>query len=269
MKPCNALSTHYSAFIDGELTPLEAVAIRKHLSRCAACRRDVQQLENMKLAVHMYKDANPAPESLKHRLEATIQTVEKQRTRRIQTGVAAALGVAAMIVVIASSDKSVVTDVTLAPTAPTAPTASNMQQTVSQRQSAAPFSSITHTPRLVDESLFGALVDRHHGIDFRSMKKHPGLISFEALPVRLMDTGPHLRQVVNASYQRCIQTRSGASLAVLDATQLKLPPQAEASLDRIGFYVEHRGSVEVRVSQSGSRLFVLLTDKAHPAGSVI
>ena len=266
MKPCNSLATHYSAYIDGELTPLEAVAIRKHLSRCATCRRDVQQLENMKLAVHMHKDANRPPTALKHRLEATFKEVERQESRRIQAGVAAALAAAAIIVIIALPDNAVSRAKTLASTAPTS---SQVQQTSSQNRATTPFSPVKQPPRLVDESLFGALVDRHHGIDMRSFREQPGLLSFEALPVRLMDTGPHVRQVVNASYQRCIQTRSGASLAVLDATQLKLPPQAEASLDRIGFYVEHRGSVEVRVSQSGERLFVLLTDKAHRAGSVI
>ena len=106
MKPCNALSTHYSAYIDGELTPLESVAIRRHLNRCLVCRKEVQDLENMKLSVHMHGRDIAPNDTLKKKLTAAIHELETQKQRKTYGGLAAGILAAAVIVVVASPQTS-------------------------------------------------------------------------------------------------------------------------------------------------------------------
>ena len=53
MKPCESLDPHLSALVDGELRPLEAIAIRKHLHACPHCAREVRALESLKVRLHM------------------------------------------------------------------------------------------------------------------------------------------------------------------------------------------------------------------------
>ena len=262
MKPCSALSTHYSAFIDGELTPLESVAIRKHIQRCSKCRHDVQELENMKLAVHMHGTSSPIRPELKKKLEGTLKALERRRKQRVQGSLLAAAAAAAIIVVIGSPTKSISLQ-------------STERDSIESAESITPIAQLsprehdTTKTKTLDETVFSNLIKRHLGLNNPTPHASEALLSFEALPVQFLEGGTQVRQVLNASYQRCLQTRSGASLAVLDATQLQLPPQVEASLDRIGVYVEQRDTVELRVSQSGQRFFVLLTDKAHRLGDVI
>ncbi len=262
MKPCNALSTHYSAFIDGELTALESVAIRKHLLRCPECRKEVQELENMKLSVHLHGFNSPKRPGLKNRLEKTLNNLERTRKQRIQASLLAAATALGIIVVIGSTT----------PSASVPETSIDSNQTPLTTSLIAPISKPVEVPlenRTLNDKLVDDLVKRHLGIKSPLSVNPRGILSFEALPARFLEGGSHVRQVLNASYQRCLQTRPGASLAVLDASTLKLPAQVEASLDRIGVYVEQRDNVEIRISQSGQRFFVLLTDKSHRLESTI
>ena len=266
MKPCRALSSHYSAFVDGELTALESVAIRKHLLGCSHCRQEVQELENMKLAVHIHGDSIPPSATLKHRLEQELERLERRRSRRVHGVVLATVTALSIIVVVGSPtnlDKAKARgDYSVEPLVQ-----------VDWEDDSVPTSPLaySHQPRTrtMDDALFSDLIDRHNGRHKTPLSRHAGIVSFEALPIRLIDAGPQVRHVVNASYQRCVQTRSGASLAVLDATKIKLSPNVESSLDRIGFYVEHRDATEIRISQNGKRLFVLITDKSAAHLSVI
>jgi hypothetical protein len=265
MKPCNALSTHYSAYIDGELTPLESVAIRRHLSRCLVCRKEVQALENMKLSIHMHGHDMAPTTDLREKLTWAVSQLEAQQKRKIFTSLAMGVLAAAIIVVVASPQMLQTSDQVVR---------EPMEETVSivpisPRSDGPRAKPPVHAASVLDSRILSELVKRHQVALDGSTKTHPAIVSFEPLPVRFVDEGSQVTRVLNASYQRCLQTQPGASLAVLDSAQVRLPVHLQARLDATGVYVEQWENIEVRVSQSNHKIFVLLTNKAPSWNSPI
>jgi hypothetical protein len=266
MKPCKALSSRYSALVDGELTALESVIVRQHLALCDRCQDEVRSLERLKLLVH-YHGRDPKPLGI---LETEIRSAldaEDAATRRRNWSRGLGVGIAAMmcafvwqIGIVGLDPEPVETTASVEGRLAEAPTESVVRPEALPRRGP-PVTRASHR-RALDESLLADLVRHHRKEGSMSKDVRAALVYFEALPIRFLDSRGRAAPMVNASYQSCRRSRSGASLAVLDAASVSLPPRARAGLDTAGVYVEGWDGVEVRISQNGQRLYVLLTDQA-------
>lgn len=81
---CNTSQSMLSALLDGELSPLERDSLHEHLSGCAACRRELDELKRVDAA---FQDMTPvlAPESFERDVQAAIQRSRAAQTRHTVT----------------------------------------------------------------------------------------------------------------------------------------------------------------------------------------
>ena len=265
MKQCNALATHYSAFVDGELTPLESVAIRKHIGYCRTCRLEVQRTEDLKLAVHVHGEEIQQTSNLQERIAAELARQDQQRTRRSKQSVLAGALAASMIAMLSLPWES--PSDTVRPEGSSSPSLSAPTDDMGRlapRDSALAGRRYPGTVRngvqKINDSILAQLVEMHLEQASVQPSQSASILSFAALP---------MRNAVNASYPGCLQSRPTASLAVLDSSRMLLPPDVAESLDRFGVHWETRGRVEVRISEQSGRLFVLLTDAQSVEASPI
>lgn len=243
MSPCDRLRHHLSALADGELTALESIAIRRHLVLCPACRDEVRGLEDRKLALHLAGTAAGPDDALRSRWRAAIEArglgaPARRRSRFTAPGLAAAAVAFTLAVLLF-------------------------------RPPAAPANA---RPEL-DRPGFARMVEVHRGAplparlaDFVSAG---ALVAFDTLPGRFLPPDGPLdgdeARVVHASYADCDASRAGASLAVLDAGRVELPNEIEWTLLADGVWLDVEEGVEIRVTRSGDKLFVLLSD-LEPSG---
>ena len=92
------------------------------------------------------------------------------------------------------------------------------------------------------------------------------LITFEGLPGSFISPEGERARVIQASHADCDASILGSSLAVLRADRVKLPAEVEAALATSGVYVDLVDGVDVRVSRSGEKVFVLLSE-VYPVGA--
>jgi hypothetical protein len=266
MKPCKTLSSRYSALVDGELTALESVIVRQHLAFCERCQDEVLSLERLKLLVHCHgRDSKPL-KTLETEIRDALDAEDaatRRRTWARSLGVAVAVTMCVVVWRIGGlgSDTEPEDDTTTIEVSSIDGKGESISLPSKVRL---PVPRVTRTTyrRVLDESLLTDLVRQHRKEGTLSKDVRDALISFEALPIRFLDSRGRAGPLVNASYQSCRRTRSGASLAILDVNSVSLPPRARTALDTSGVYVEGWDGVEVRISQNGQRLYVLLTDQA-------
>lgn len=76
--PCEGMTRLASESLDRSLTRLERVALRCHLSYCAACRRFVRQVEVLRLAVRRIEVGEPLtgpglPSDVRERIKRSLR----------------------------------------------------------------------------------------------------------------------------------------------------------------------------------------------------
>lgn len=81
MKPCPKTLQDLSPYIDGELEPMEELALRRHLDTCSSCRRQVRTLTALKETVTRTAAVYPLP----HTLRVMLQTLPKPARRGLST----------------------------------------------------------------------------------------------------------------------------------------------------------------------------------------
>lgn len=59
---CHRISNLLSAYIDGELTGMEMLDIRRHIDQCPTCREELEQVRAVKRMVGRLKTAEPRPD---------------------------------------------------------------------------------------------------------------------------------------------------------------------------------------------------------------
>jgi len=100
---CHEIEKELSAYLDGELSPKEAVRVRGHVAQCPACARELERLRRVITAVRELPEV-PAPEGLKQKILDELAAGE--RVRRKPAGVsrlrmlwptAAAVAIAALL----------------------------------------------------------------------------------------------------------------------------------------------------------------------------
>ncbi|MGM0574797.1 MAG: anti-sigma factor family protein [Myxococcota bacterium] len=250
MSPCDRIEHHLSALADGELRPLEAIAVRRHVEDCPRCHRAFHALEALKVQLHVAGGECVPTEAQKERWLRAIEEraatarARRQRLRRwIPVAAAAAL---ACIVALAWSF------VDAGPAQPT--------------------SAHAAAGGRLDGEAMERMVRVHRGeigpSSLDDLVQAGALVTFESLPGSFITPEGERNRVVQASFADCDESMLGASLAVLRASEVDLPPEVDASLLAGGVYVEVLDGAEVRISRSGDKVFVLLSE-IYPAGGSI
>ena len=88
------------------------------------------------------------------------------------------------------------------------------------------------------------------------------LVTVERVPDSFIPAEGQRPSLVQASYMGCNEREGGSTLAVLQADRVDLPQRIDNALDATGVYVDEVDGVQVRMSLSGDKLFVLLSGAA-------
>jgi hypothetical protein len=233
MNTCQRIEPHLSALMDGELEPLEIIAIRRHLDRCIGCAHELKQLESLKVTTHLAGQNTVIHPSMRSRLRAVIPVYRPALYRLWAPSFLAACTLICMTWFAWPSVHSMTPNASVIP--------------------------VISLPQALDEGLIERVVDAHRRRAGSLGRSTVALIALERIPVHFID---ERRQhgLVQASFGSCQQVREEATLAVLDVRKMILPGYIEERLARDGVYVDVHHGVEVRVSVSGNRVFVLASN---------
>jgi len=260
-----SLRPHLSALVDGELEPLEAIAIQRHVRHNDSLGAEQRSLEQLKLGVHLAGTRDDPPLGLRARLLAAVRSeAEAQRARRplrwLWAIPATAAVVAAVTFAVALSgpwfeDLDGAVPIALAPAALDPPAATE--------RPAPPIYELD------DEALI-RLVHVHIGdldpVALRDMSSSGALVQHGELADGFLDNDGGRAGVVQASFMDCNPRQRGDTLAVFDADRINLPPAVDSALEGAGVYTDVADGVEIRITSMGDRLFVVL--RPSPAASV-
>ena len=253
MKRCENIRVHLSALLDGALEPLESIAVRRHVDRCDACRRELAELERLKVQVHVAGTETRLPELLDARLRAGIRAQADRRrartsgTRWLPAAAAAAVIVGLVLTSVSGEDARRESAVMV----------TKAQQEVVLSQDALKRLVAVHhgraTPRLLDD-----------------MVQAGALMAYEQLPDSFIGADGQKAALVQASYADCDGSQYGSSLAVFKAGQVAMPPAVVSALETSGVYVDVIDGVEIRLTMGREKVFVLLSEVGPVApGSAI
>ena len=246
----DGLKPHLTALIDGELQPLEAIALQQRLRQSPRLEAECRELERLKVAMHLAGTRDDAPRSLERSLEAMCRDhFEAKRRRRSWSTFAlipAGLAVGALALAFTTLNdptEAAPTPVAIAP-------------------------EKDDTPHAEDD-LLNRLADFHREAEspltLSDLKRRGALIAIERLPDTFITPEGQKPQLIQASWMGCNGREVGSTLAVLRADQVELPNYIETALQTTGVFVDIVDGVHVRVSVSGDKLFVLMsTDLPMP-----
>lgn len=257
-----ALRPHLSALVDGELEPLEAIALQQHMRQSPTLESEHRELERLKMAVHLAGTRDRAPVPLGELLERRCREhFQHQAARRAPVWAwlapLSAVGVAAIALVVTAGPSS--TPNGLDGVDGAAP------HGVGAVEVAAADPSDLVLARLVDFHRKGA-----SPMALADLSARGALVTVERLPDSFIVPEGQRGQVVQASYMGCNEREGGSTLAVLRSDRVDLPQRIDNALDATGVYVDTIDGVEVRMSVSGDKLFVLLSgDSDKGTGSPI
>lgn len=248
---CDDVRPFLSAVVDGELKPLESIGVRRHVERCAACRLELQNIEQIKLRVHVAGQEG-TPSDL-DRLRWAGAIAARATDSRAASAWKMPLAAAAAIII-----------GLLSMSVPSSPEAGPLQVAAAQA-----------APVLLDAEVMERLVDVHRGslghIALNDMIQAGALMTFEDLPGTFI-TPNSGGAVVQASFADCdAGSTVGSALAVLRSARIQLAPAAESALETSGVYVEVIGETELRLTRGGEKLFLLLRpiEPVNSVGSTI
>jgi len=236
---CANVRPFMSALVDGELTPVESIGVRRHVERCAACRMELMSIEQLKLRVHVAGREVQAPDLDRERWARAIAVRAEDRRAARSWKMPLAAAAAVVIGVLSLS----------VPSSHHAPSPLAVQA--------------AEAPQVVlSAPTMHRLVDVHQGklghIALDDLIQAGALMTFEALPGTFIapNSGDGVKQ---ASFADCDPGSTiGSALAVLRAARVELTPEAQSALDTSGVFVEVIGHTELRLTRGGDRLFVLL-----------
>lgn len=246
-----SLRPHLTALIDGELEPLEAIALQQRMRQNHKLEAECRELERLKVAVHLAGTQAEAPRSLERSLEAMCREhFEAKARRRSWTAallVPAGLAVAALALAVT----------TMGGEGPVPALA------------IAPAPSVAVEGARVEVDLLDRLADFHREaaspLALSDLKRRGALIAIERLPDTFITAENRKPQLIQASWMGCNVREGGSTLAVLSAAKIAFPTYIETALETTGVFVDIVEGVHVRVSVSGDKLFVLMsTDGPMP-----
>ena len=245
MKPCDNIRSHLSALVDGELEPFEAIAVRRHLDQCPACNREYRGLERLKVAVHVSGTQESLSAHAHTRMRESIRTwagrdQTRERARRWWLPAAAVAAAAALVLSLllpGGGDDS-----------------PELSAADSSASATVPLDRST-LERLVHVHRFGT--GRDH---LEELAQTGALMAYERLPDSFIHQSSDSDTVVQASFPNCVAPQPASSLIVMRAGRLNLDPAIADALETRGVFLDVVEGVEVRVSESGDKVFVLLKE---------
>jgi len=253
-----ALRPHLSALVDGELEPLEAIALQQHVRQSPALETECRELERLKMAVHLAGTRAPSPVALGELLEARCRASLRTKAARdaraplwvwlAPLGMLSAAAITLVVVNTGAVDESSLTPGKVA--------------------------EVAVKPAIDPSDLVLARLVAFHRkgsspMALADLSARGVLVTVERLPDSFIVPEGKRAQVVQASYMGCNEREGGSTLAVLRVDQVDLPQRIDNALDATGVYVDTIDGVEVRVSVSGDKLFVLLSGEANKVPSPI
>jgi len=236
-----ALRPHLSALVDGELEPLEAIAVQTHLRQSPVLEAEVREIEKLKLAVHLAGTRDKAPDVLETRLRAQCRAAFEARRAPSTSRWLVPLGglVAAAAAVFVAIGGSAPATTPLAAIAVAGP------------------------PTIAgSDAVMNKLVDFHRGdisaMKLRDLQAAGVLETVERVPTTFLQDSARPK-LVQASTMGCNERESGSTLAVLSLARIDLPQAIDNALEANGVYLDTIDGVDVRFSTAGGKLFVLLS----------
>lgn len=80
---CKYVSARLSAYVDGELSGNEMLSVQRHVQRCSACAKEIEEMRAAKRQLGAFPDV-PIPAGLEDRLvESVFRAQVRQRRRSI------------------------------------------------------------------------------------------------------------------------------------------------------------------------------------------
>ena len=248
MSRCERILSDLSAFVDGELSPMESIVFRRHLERCSSCRRAQRATERLKVGLHVVGSRHgPSPE-LRARYRMAVQDAARdsqtasfgfQRRLRRWCWLPALAGALAFFLFVAATSKTSFREIALAV-------------------------EVVQPARLsLDGEVLSALVEAHRAESsseaLSSLVSRGLLMTFEHLPDTFIEVSGRRVLGSRASVGNCDPRSLGSSLAVLRPDRIAISDDINAALEATGIYLSVIDGVDVRVSLSGERVFVLLS----------
>lgn len=241
-----ALRPHLSALVDGELEPLEAIAVQTHIRQAPELALEVREIERLKLAVHLAGTRDQAPTFLETRLRAQARAAFDARKQpsawRWLLPIGAIASAAAAVVLVVGGDGA------------REPGASVAEAVVAEAPRA-----IRVSP---SDVVMNKLVDFHRGdisaMNLGDLQAAGVLETVERVPTTFLQDNARPK-LVQASTMGCNVRDSGATLAVLPLSHIDLPQAIDNALEANGVYLDTIDGVDVRFSTAGGKLFVLFT----------
>lgn len=243
----DSLRPHLSALVDGELEPLEAIALTRHVRQSPALEADRQSLERLKFAVHLAGRQDPAPLGLETRLRAQVAGLAGAReVARARVGwrlpTLALMGTAALVALVAV--------VSLDGRAPL--------QGVPQDREAAALTSRVDLGESELEALVRVYRREESPMALRALREAGALDGEpDILPTGLLPAAPE-STVVPVAYTRCNERETGSLIAKIRLDRVNLAPDIANALEGDGVYATRIDGVDVRISSSEDRLVVLI-----------
>lgn len=240
------LRPHLSALADGELEPLEAVALRHELRANPQLAHEYDEVQRLKLALHLAGSKTSAPPEFGQTLLAQTKAhfAKEQAKSDTWRWVGVALAALALLTV----------------------GVLNYPGLVAKPQGLADL-EVLHQPD--GEQLLSRLVRFHRGIDEASAMKdlvdYGTVLSIERLPNRLLMGKAPKRQVLQASFPRNVESKPSLTLAVVLASHVDLPEEIDEALEAYGAYVEELEGLSIRVSREGDKLYILMSNDSLDA----
>ena len=236
-RTCDANRPLISALVDGALNPIEAVDVRRHVDECPSCRLERNNIEQLKLRVHVAgRDLEPSTKE-RVRWEQALGSGASPEPATWRLSFAAAA-----VVVLGMLSLS----------APPSP--ENDVATVSE--------ALQGQPIALNSEVLTRLVAVQRGkaelSSLGPLKRSGVLETFELLPGSFIAPNSGVEPAA-ASFVDCDPgSTAGSALAVLHASQLALAPDIELALETSGVYVDVIDNTELKLTRGGDNVFVLL-----------
>lgn len=253
MSPCDRIHAHLSALADGELQPLEAIAMQRHLASCGSCAGKYAGITELKVKVHVAAgDAVPS-ERQQARWRSAVVDAQGRGPAWTSWVLPAGLAAAAVLALALAW-----------PQRATEPAARPVVARVAEPVAAAPAPPVALGTEVLERM---ARVHRAAASPnlLDDLVQAGALMTFERLPADFMNSGLGRLRVVRARHVDCDASLMGSSLAVLRAASVDLPDEMDRALVDQGVFVRSLAGLEVRVSRSGDQIFVLLSDVPAPS----
>jgi len=244
----DGLRPHLSALVDGELEPLEAIALQQRVRQSPSLDAEYRETERLKLAVHLAGTRDRPPVGLGEILEARCRAHFTASNERggwrwllpIGAVTAVALGATLFVVQGGKGEPTALPGLAVGASTPDALAA-----------------------RDTSDHVLGRLVDFHREssspLVLADLTSSGALVAVERVPDTFIAPEGQRPQLMQVSYMGCTERVGGSTLAVLRADRVDLPQRIDNALDASGVYVDTIGGVQIRVSVSGDKIFVLLS----------